>query len=186
MIDDDQGGRTGDLLSLRHPHPAEQQPAVSISTTEASIRRYGHVLTGVGLALTVIPLFASLTVAALDPQAVDDEGRVGRVVSIFLFTMLSVGVGMLTVAGLERLTRYNRTLSRQIIGNQGDIRADIEDLRSSMQYNIGLVAAVPGRLDAVQRELDEVKERIKHVPDYGRGVIDGMQVRADALGPDRD
>lgn len=175
-MNDPLGGNTEDLITQRRPHPTEHSPDKGMAGTEASNRHYGHILGAIGAALAVIPFVISIVIAALNPQAIDDEGRSGRILSIVLFTAITIGIVMMGVACLERLTRYNRTLMREVLDNQDTLRQELANAQEERQYLIGVVAPIAGRLAAIEQKVEGVRG-------FSEGVEVGTKLLGDLMDP---
>jgi hypothetical protein len=112
-----------------------------------------------------------------------------------LFAVLGVVVlalsflGLLLAGAAEHRQRPLRTRQRENAGAVDRNRILIErmalDHSERLDHIMGLIAPLPGRLNDVDQRLDEMAAAIKAVPDYGRGVEDGVRASIDALGPDR-
>jgi hypothetical protein len=165
----DVGQSTEDLLSLREPHPAE--PATTkphIADRERLNRRYGLICLISGLATIVL----TVIVVTLCREGLT-HNRPPFVTMTVIMAILGAGFVGLNAGLLEVLTRYNRTMSRQVLAGQVQVTSILSGQAKAID---DLRTRVAGLKDDHAR-IDDV---ISKLPDYGAGVIDGMQIRQSA------
>lgn len=172
------GERTEDL---RKSDPAK------LPDDETRTRRFGHRMLWIGgVSIPIVYLFC-LTAAVLTGNKLW-RGTDGPLFSVLgLMTLIAGASAAILVGGFERILRPMRDRQRDDESahraatdrNRILLERLILDVEEKYRNMLDLIAPLPGRLSAIE-------EAIVRVPDYGRGVIDGMQVRADALGQDSD
>jgi hypothetical protein len=179
---DDLGGNTEDLTTY--------QQAVNRNSTdaEARTRRFGRRSLTAGIILIPLSyLFCLGAAVATNNNWGTADARIFAILGIFTVTI--GGLGLTLIGGIEILQRpvreRQRLTSLAIDRNRILLERGIIDNTERFEQLFGLAVPVPGRLDAIEQRLDEMAVTIKAVPDYGRGVVDGMQVRNDSLGPER-
>lgn len=180
---------THDLTTLHQPHPAEH--GLPPADTEEAIERFSRRALIAGCTLPVFTFGAALTAAILSDISLftSPAGQLFAVLSVV--ALISLATGLLVIAGLERIARQQRTLVRRAV-TRVQVNADIADGNRKaigrLDYRIAnLITAVEqgsADLNAVKDELVQVREKFAAVPDYGKGVIDGATMRANALGSD--
>lgn len=172
---DDLGGNTEDLITLRQALPAEAdaQP----EDREHRVRRFGRINYITGVVLGTAFMFNSLSMALISNHHAfnNPTGELFAVLSLIAITDLATALVIL--GGMERLHRPQRSATRQVLAQQAAIM-------EQLNFVVGAATVVPGRLAAIEQRLDDMTGTIRAVPDYGRGVVDGMQIRNEALGPE--
>jgi hypothetical protein len=176
-VNDHTGGTTRDILALGEPHPAEHGHAPD--EREDTTRRFGRRCFITGLSVITAAVFGAfaLVIATEGPTLINPVAEMFGILT--LITLIAAGVSLIVVGGVERLQRAQRASSRRTLG-------EARRANERLDVFVGTVSALPGRVEALTREVRCMQDALARVPDYGRGVIDGVQVRADALGPDAD
>jgi hypothetical protein len=170
-VNDNLGGNTEDLLTLRQALPTETH--LPPDDHEQAFRRFGRRNYIAGISLCVLFALISLTLALVtDHHAfTSQDGRMFAVLALVAFIALAA---VLTAIGaMERLNRHQRAATRRVAAEASRNRELIErlevDLRERDEYIIGLVAPTPGRLAMVEQRLSPVEAAISslavHLPD---------------------
>lgn len=164
-LTDDLGSNTEDLNDLGHPHPS----ALSESGVESAVQKTGRRFGGIGLSLTFGPIVSLLVHLVVNRASMADD--VNMVLAICAFIVFeTAGIMFIGLFFVERIQRYPRAMLRQVM-KLDQARADqVDQLIATAQLGAQKMAAVEKAIEAV--------------PGYGEGVIHGVQMRADALGPD--
>jgi len=157
--------------------------ADNLDPPETEVRRFGRRSLTAGLIIAPGTYVLCLVAAVLSGNKMWTETK-GQLFSVLgLITLFTAAAALILIGGVERLQRPLRARQKQgvldIDRNRILIERGVVDNQERFDVIMGLLAPIPGRLSAIE-------EAIVRVPDYGRGVIDGMQVRADALGQDGD
>jgi hypothetical protein len=155
---------------------------------EKHTRRFGRRCLTAGLIIVSFTYLFALTAALLTSNNWGNQDSQLFAV-LGLITLLGGGTALILLGGIELLQRPVRARQRTGAAARDRNRILLERLSydSHERFDIlmGLVGPLPGRLNEMVQRLDQMTETIKTVPDYGRGVVDGMQVRNEALGPER-
>ncbi|HEY6117702.1 MAG TPA: hypothetical protein VI172_17240 [Candidatus Dormibacteraeota bacterium] len=170
MAIDDIGGTSRDLRTLGLPDPAEAH--LKPGDTEDDTRTRGRRSLVIGCTLAGTGLIGSLIAAVIGGYSPSISPNVRLFVTLAVIAMSCAGTGFIVDGLTERRDRVARATAREQIRMIADNTARIDVI-------MGLVGAIPARLDAMEKTL-------KDVPDYGKGVIDGVQMRAEAAHPYRD
>jgi uncharacterized membrane protein len=159
-------------LALGQQHPAEQ--GLPASDREAHTRRWGNRLLVGGTTILIAAIIVTLSVATLYGTGAwgCEDGRLFATIALTFIDTL--GAILATVGFLERRDRSHRAATRQAIQRQKDTVAQLELL-------VGLVSALPGRLSALEDRAGTIEKAIEQLPNYGQGVIDGAQMRANVI-----
>lgn len=176
-MNDDTGGTTGDILALGLPHPAERN--LPADDRETRMRRFGRRALFAGITIHVVTILGALTIS-ISTEGPTLTNPVAQMFGTFVIVVLmAAGAVLVALGGAERLQRPQRAMLRHTL-------TEARRANERLDVFVGTVAALPGRVEALTREVRTMQDALARVPDYGRGVIDGVQVRADALGPDTD
>jgi hypothetical protein len=176
------GEDTRDLTVLREQHPVEN--GLPHSHTERALIRWSGRALAAGLAI-LIGAYGTTLVAAL---LVSAHGAINRHAALFsmlgLVALTQLGAGLLVFHGFERVTRQTRTLTRrtsaQTVGNAAigaGIATAVDDLGA-------LVARLAVQLDHGTAEIEALREAMKKVAGYGKGVTDGFTIARAGAGLD--
>lgn len=166
------GGTTRDLITLHQPHPTEHPTTDTIEAREHLNRRYG-IRAGISGATLIL---GTLLAVALMPENVVHATPI-LVAHTLIACCVAVGAVFVVAWAVERLTRYNRTLTRQTLAELHANRRQVADLTAALTTLTATVGGFDGRFTALEH-------KIKELPDYGQGVIDGVQMRQDVTTPD--
>lgn len=170
MHTDDLGGDSRDLRTRGIPDPAEA--ALNPADRETRIQRTDRRTLIGGVTIIVGALIGSLSLA-IATDGPTFHNPVSQMYGVLtLITIVATGGILIAVGATGRRQRLERAMMRELMRK---LQANADRLEVVM----GIVAAIPGRLDAVEQALGDV-------PNYGKGIIDGVQMRADVLHPHRD
>jgi hypothetical protein len=172
---DDLGGNTEDLLALHRVLPAET--TTHPGDREHRVRRFGRVNYVTGVTLGVAFMMFSLALALVTDHGAFTDPTARLFATLSFVAIMLVATALVLLGGLERLNRPQRSATRQVL-------AQLAVMREQLDVVLGPALVVPGLLAAIEKRLDEMTATIAAVPDYGRGVVDGMQIRNEALGPE--
>lgn len=169
-MNNDLGGDSRDLRALGIPEPAEMH--LQTRDRETRIRRTDRwaLISGVTIIVGALLGSTGLAVATDGPTFHNPIAQMYGILT--LVTLVAAGAILIAIGATGRRQRLERAMMRELMRKtQGNVeRLDVV---------MGIVAAIPGRLDAVEQALDDV-------PNYGKGVIEGVQMRQEALHPHRD
>jgi len=174
-------GDTRDLTDIGAPHPAER--ALPAREVETAIRHRGTQWIISGASLIVADIIAVLTTAVLIDHL---DPVIALLICVGAMLPLTAGGALLTAGTIEWTQRPTRTLIRAAMA-RAEINGDTADgTRELVNQLIVAVESTRERDDDRHRQLedrlDRIDKAIAGLPDYGRGVIDGVQMRAEALG----
>jgi hypothetical protein len=185
---DDIGGTTRDNLTAGKPLPAEQvtgepddepddKPGKKpgIPDLEKLNRRYGLILMIGGLAV----VFLTVTGILLFEENLRGS-RPPFVTMSVIIAFLSMGVTGIAVGLQEILQRYGRHLTRKVLAKQAEQARRLHDAMSEQAEQVRLLRELTTAMDLFRERLAAIELAIAKVPDYGAGVIDGMQIRQSA------
>lgn len=177
-------GPTRDLMTARRPHPAEptfDNGKPGIADREQLNRRLGLISTTIGLGITVITV---ITVALCRESLTRTRPPV--VVMTVIIALLGLGVVGFAVGLQEVLQRYNRTLARAAMARQGEQARLLRAAVARQSEQARMLREVAEAMELLRQRLAAIEQVIAKLPDYGAGVIDGMQIRQSAVQEDRD
>jgi hypothetical protein len=178
-VDNDLGGNTRDLITLGKPHPAEQK--LSEKDREDAVQRNGQRYRRVGFTLVIAPFIIGLAAALASEGQVFHDPTAQIFAALSMFALITLGA-ICSSAGInERRNQPLRAMMRQILADDKEDRrrrqAESEACRERQELIIGLVSAVPGRLD-------EMAEALKKAPTFEDGVELGSELRRAVRGQD--
>lgn len=163
-MNDHTGMTTRDLCTLGQPNPIER--GLSPDELEVRTQRHGRICRRTGITIIIGVFIGSLSAVILSEKRVFDEPGAQALANLSLFSIL-VGASIVTNSGFyERRERPMRAMMRQAL----------RQLEKNTE-RLDTLTPLPGKIAAMEHVIDKV-------PGYGRGVMDGLQVRADALGPE--
>lgn len=207
---DDPGGSTVDLGPRRTTAPPtpERRP----DKKERRLRRFGTISLISGVTIEVALGFASLAMAVVSDNNAYSNPTAELFGVLSHFAFVSLAASLIAIGGVEWLSRRHRAQASDNAHDLADMRQTITtvaDLNRATDRNrillerltienrerytefIGIVGAVPGRMleltesysDVVQR-LDGIEKAVQEIPDYSRGIKDGLQLRRGYIDPD--
>jgi hypothetical protein len=145
------------------PDPTAAIPPADIAArVEHDTRREGRTMLAAGLTLAGLTVVTALTCRFIAHELFPYE----------ITNLLYFVAAVFTVCGL-----YERADRRRRAGIRYAIEAQEKNIAVNQQHGDTLVKVLD-RLDAMERT-------VAALPDYGQGVIDGVQMRQSAVG-DRD
>jgi len=148
-------------------------------TLEARTRRWGRIGVIVGLTLCVATVVESLGMAAATENGLF-QSEAGRLFgSIAFFAQLMVGGFILGNGYNEMRDRPNRERHRRM---QLLVERLTVDNGERFQEMAGMVMALPHAIKELTERIDALEQGIADIPNYGRGVIDGVQMRQEVFG----
>lgn len=165
-------GDTRDLTDIGARHPAER--ALPASEVETAIRRRGAQWIITGASLIVADIIGVLTTAILVDHL---DPVIALLICVGAMLPLTAGGALLTAGTIEWTQRPTRTLIRAAM-------ARAETNGDTAEGTRALVDDLIARLRQLEDHLDRIDKAIADLPDYGRGVIDGVQMRSEVLGGD--
>jgi hypothetical protein len=172
-----------------------RRAADECTLVEKHTRRFGRRCFIAGLATLI-----AWNVAAL-VAAIVTENRLWTDQNAQLFGVLGYVLGcctgaILTLVGAwERILRPVRERQAYLAGEQGRLNATLQrvshDSEQRVEMVMGTIGALPHRMleltenyaRAVDR-LDLIEKAVQEIPDYSRGVKDGLQLRRGYIDPD--
>ena len=171
-MDRELGNPTDELLALGRPHPVEAN--IHPVDRERPTRRFGRYNYLIGLAVAVTAVIGALTAAVLTEKRLFVSGN-GELFAMLTFVGLMIlGGALVTVGGVERNMRHHRAAVRQALLGNSHVGEQVDRLMEA-------VAPLCERLAALEQKMEEVGQKVSERPSYGDGVIDGIQMRTDAL-----
>lgn len=166
------GHTTRDVLALGHPHPAEA--TLPAKEHEAVIRRLGTWWTISGAAVLVLAVIAALAVALADRHSFLTSPTGALFTHLAGMLLAAIGTSLFVAGLMERIQQPQRTLIRHAM-TRALANADVlEELSETMQR-------VSDAMVALSVGMAKLEEVVASLPDYGQGVIDGAQMRTNAL-----
>jgi hypothetical protein len=176
------GETTRDMRTRGQLNPAERDLDPHIRETAVQTTGLRH--RRAGLAILLGAPATGLAAAYLAEGQVFHQQNAQIFAFLALVATIAIGVTYLASGLSESRGRHGRALHRQILAEQQKFRVEHAEDRERLDLVIGLVSALPGRLDALAGRLDALERAIDKVPAYGDGVIHGMTLRNDAMGPE--
>jgi hypothetical protein len=173
-----------DTQNLRRPADLNTDP------DENRTKRYGRRMLGAGISISVGTVVAAQTAAIISEQRMFDNRAAELFAILTLVALMSLGFAMITVGGLERIQRPSRRRLRHHAALLDRLRVLAErsaiDHREQYDNLQGLVAALPGRMSALEERTEEMARVLESVPDYSQGLSEGARVAATMLGMDTE
>ncbi len=177
------GDTTRDHITLGTEHPAET--GLPKRDTEKRLLRYSRRTLTAGCSIlvgTYLATFAAKT--AVGDDAIFEHPTAQIFAVIGFISLHTLGASLILIAGLERITRPTRTLTRHTATTVADLAAAVETLRAvtgdlvyGVQDTNKKIDTLAGRLDDVNARLDSLDIAMARVPTYAQGVIDGLTSR---------
>lgn len=176
----DLGGTTQDLHDLGIDHPAEKH--LPDHDREHRIQSRGTHCRRWGAGLLAATTIGALACAYRAGDSFWDDHSARTLTGIAFILGGLTGAALLTVGLLEEMMRPMRTISRAAMA-RANANAELGGgNRDAVQLNNRLIAELLVTVAAVEKRLAALETAIEAVPDYGKGVIDGATMRANALG----
>nr|WP_221374539.1 hypothetical protein [Actinoplanes polyasparticus] len=206
---DDPGSNTVEL-SPRTPPAAP--PANHPDDKERRLRRFGTLSLISGIAIEVALIIAALTMAVISDNNAYSNPTAELFGVLTHLAFVSLAAGFIAIGGVERLTRRHRAQTADNTRELAGIRqasTTVADLARATERNrillerlaldneeryggiMAYVAVLPGRFSeladsyvALVDRLKVIEEAVQHIPDYSKGVKDGLQLRRGYIDPD--
>lgn len=178
------GENTRDFHHLHIPHPAEI--GLPAADTETRIVRFGNRALTAGIAIPVGIYVTTLAAAVAADVGIFTSPAGQMFATLGFIAVMTLACGLLTLAGVERLSRQSRTLVRRAVGRVEDNADTVAANKALIEKTNRLVAELIVTNAALEKRLLGVEQALENVPDYSEGMAKGARIAASMLGIDKD